>query len=119
MKRFRQIVAAINRRNFLRRRDEISLLSWQTRHLASFIAAGYMTEKGKGNPGLDAASTLAFDEIEEEQIKESQMRTAGSGSTNSPMFDEDGEIIPILTKVRSEFDVMNAFGDPSKWRGKG
>lgn len=115
MRRFRQIVAAIHRRNYLRRREEISLLSWQTRQLASFIAAGYMTD-GK-NPALDYATELAFDEIEAEQIKEAQINTASGG--NTPMFDEEGNIVPLLRNVRSEFDVMNAFGDPSKWKGAG
>jgi hypothetical protein len=123
VRRFRQIVAAIRRRLFLQRRDEISLMTWQTRQLASFVAAGYMTDGKHGNPALDAAQKLAFDEIEAEQIKEAEIRLHRGGELIWGK-DEEGkdtvvEIVPDLSNVQSDINVMNAFGDPSKWRARG
>lgn len=121
MKRFRQIVAAINRRNFMRRREEISLISWQTRNLASFIAGGYMTD-GKGNPALDSAIVLSFDEIEAEQIKEAQRNTAsvGRSSSGSPRFDENGNIISDVPEPKQgTFErFMGSMGNPFSWAGR-
>lgn len=122
VKRFRQIVAAINRRNFMRRREEITLISWQTRNLASFIAGGYMTD-GKGNPALDSATVLAFDEIEAEQIKEAQVNNASSRFGNAqgaPKFDENGDIInegPEPTQGTFE-RFMGSMGNPYQWAGR-
>lgn len=120
VKRLRQIVAAINRRRYLRRREEINLISWQTRNLASFVAAGYMTEKGKGNPALDTASTLAFDEVEAEQIKESQTKTASGSTPGVPKFDEAGDIIPEFPEpTQGTFErFMGSMGAPHMWAGK-
>lgn len=129
VRRFRQIVAAINRRNFLRRREEISLVSWQTRQLATYTAGGYMTD-GKGNAALDSAQVLAYDEIEEAQIEEAHLRSHKGGDLIYAK-DEDGNTItdhrgrPVVAeivadvKMNNEFDVMTAFGDPTKWRGRG
>ena len=105
----------------MRRREEITLVSWQTRNLASFIAAGYMTD-GKGNPALDSATVLAFDEIEAEQIKEAQIKFASSGGSNSgsPQFDDAGEIIyagPEPTQGTFE-RFMGSMGNPHRWAGR-
>lgn len=35
-----------------------------TRNIAGFIAMGYMTEKGKENPGIKMAAELAYDDVE-------------------------------------------------------
>jgi hypothetical protein len=68
--RFRQITAAIEQRKYIEQRQAQSVVSWQTRTLAQFIAAGYMTD-GE-NPAIDAAGQLALDEIEREMIAEAQ-----------------------------------------------
>lgn len=62
--RFRQITATIQQRRYMASREENGRFSWLARSLASFIAAGYMVDKGKENPALDSAAQLAFDEIE-------------------------------------------------------
>lgn len=109
--RFRQIVAAIRRRLYLRRREEISLTSWQTRQLASFIAAGYMIDSKKGNPALDAAQVLSFDEIEAAQLEEARAAI--------PEFDEQGNIIPIIPdNLPSTETAMSVFGNPDRWRAR-
>lgn len=109
MRRFRQIVSAINRRNFLARREQISLLSWQTRQLASFIAAGYMVDGKKGNPALDAANVLAFDEIEEAQIEESVKRNADKPKVKGSVDDP---------AVGSFERFMGTMGNPFRWAGR-
>lgn len=119
--RFRQIVAAIRRRQFLRRREEIAIASWQTRNLSSFIAAGFMVEKGKPNTALDAATILAFDEIEAAQIEEAQKAGAtSSNSSNKPMFDENGDIIPLFPEPKEmSFERFeSSFGNPFQWAGR-
>lgn len=122
VRRLRQIVAAIRRRQLLRRREEISLFSWQTRQLASFTAAGYMTEKGKGNPALDAALRLAFDDIEAAQIEEAEMRSNNDGLVWGKDADGKDVVVEVVTqlpaRLQSEASVLNAFGDPSKWRAR-
>jgi len=122
VRRFRQITAAIQRRQFMERRQQISLITWQTRQLASFTAGGYWVDGKKGNPALDAAQRLAYDEIEKAQIEESEARTGKGGNLvwgkNEKNEDVVLEIVPDLTSVRSELDVMGAFGDPGKWRAR-
>lgn len=100
--RLRQIVAAINRRTYLRRREEISLTSWQTRQLSSFIAAGYMTD-GKGNPALDAAAKLAFDRIEEAQLEEAEQARLDT---------------PVEPLSGSYERFMGSFGNANRWGGR-
>lgn len=121
--RFRQVLAAIKREEFMRRREAISLMSWQTRQLASFIAAGYMVDPKKGNPALDAAQVLAYDEIEQAQLEEAATRghddkpTDGRGDANGFVWgvDEHGndvvlEVIPKLPKnLPSESAVFDMF----------
>lgn len=125
VRRFRQIVAAIHRRDLLRRREEISLTSWQTRQITTFVAGGYMIDSKKGNPALDMAQTLAFDEIEAAQIEEAKIRSASGGALVYGKDEETGEekVVEIITSLpsnlQSQESVLNAFGDPSKWRGRG
>lgn len=122
MRRFRQIVAAIRRRQFLRRREDIAIASWQTRNISAFIAAGYMVEKGKPNTALDSASVLAFDEIEAAQIEEAQKAGANSSVNpgNKPMFDENGDIIPLFPEPKEmSFERFeSSFGNPFQWAGR-
>lgn len=131
VRRFRQIVAAIQRRNFMKRREEIALISWQTRQLASFVAGGYMIDGKHGNPALDAAQILAYDEIERAQIEEASIASSRGGDLiyakdeeGNAVLDEHGrlvveEIVTDLSNMNNELSVMSAFGDPSKWRGRG
>lgn len=62
--RFRQVTAAIQRRRYTQERAENSRVSWLARSLSTFIAAGYMVEKGKENPALKMAASLAYDDVE-------------------------------------------------------
>lgn len=125
VRRFRQIVAAIRRRQYLRRREEISLVSWQARQFTSYIAAGYMIDGKKGNPALDAAQVLAYDEIEAAQIEEAQKRAVKGGlvykDADAPADAPDVvEVVAQLpVNLPSQESVFNAFGDPSKWRARG
>lgn len=60
--RFQQIVSAIRVRKYFQQREENARFSWLGRSLASFIAAGYMTDGD--NPALDHAGKLAMDDVE-------------------------------------------------------
>lgn len=60
---------------FQKDRHDKSMVSWQTRILASFIAGGYMVDGKTGNPALDAAQKLAFDDIEAAQIEDAAKAT--------------------------------------------
>ena len=62
--RFRQITAAIQVRKFHEQRTENGRFSWLARTLASYTAAGYMTDGKSENKALKQAATLAMDEIE-------------------------------------------------------
>jgi len=75
--RFRQIVAAIERRKYLDYRQQSTLISWQTRNLAQYIAAGYMLSEGTRNEPLENAQTLSIDKIEAAQLEEA-MRVESS-----------------------------------------
>jgi hypothetical protein len=78
--RFRQILAAIEHRQYARSRMEQGRISWQTRILSSFIAAGYMTD-GE-NPAVTAAQKLAFDEIEQAMLEEAEEQQVAPGPVN-------------------------------------
>lgn len=99
----RQKIAAIHRRLYFERRDRISLASWQTRQLASFIAGGYWVEGH--NKALDQAQRLHFDKIEKAQLDEAAK---------------------IAEEAPREFDVlpgsferfMGSMGDDSRWAGR-
>lgn len=89
-------------------------MSWQTRQLAGFIAAGYMTDKGQ-NPGLEAASSLAFDKIEQLQLQEQEIADRESSPSK---FDEEGNIIPIFPEPKeASFErLMGSLGNPGRWK---
>lgn len=63
--RFRQIVSAIQLRLTQARREARSIASWQTRTLSTYIAAGYMVEKGKENKALSEAQNIGYDAIDQ------------------------------------------------------
>lgn len=58
------MLAAIQLRHFSEERKENSRISWMTRTLAQYTAAGYMVGKNEENKALRQAEELAFDEIE-------------------------------------------------------
>jgi hypothetical protein len=62
--RFRQITAAIQVRRFHARREENTRASWVARNIASYVAAGFETPKGKTNEALNQAQKLAIDDID-------------------------------------------------------
>lgn len=66
--RFRQIAAAIQTRKYNETRIENGRFSWMTRTIATYIAQGYMVEKGKPNPALEQAVILSLDEVEAKML---------------------------------------------------
>lgn len=70
--RLRQAVASIEVRQYAAERKAHGLVSWQTRQLAQYIAAGYMVE-GE-NPMFRAAGLIGFDDIERGQLQEASER---------------------------------------------
>jgi len=117
--RFRQIIAAIRRRQMMERRQAIALASWQTRQITTFTAAGFMVEKDKPNEALEIAQMLAFDEIEKAQLEESRVEHMADNVAevvNGIAFDAEGNIVPeIPMNLPSAMDVGSVFGDPSHW----
>lgn len=110
LRRFRQITAAISRRKYLEEREQKSLLAWQTRTLASFIAAGYQVGEGEENPGLKAANELAIDHIEKAQLAElAEMEFGDRG----PAIAKEADGIA----VGSFEQFLGAMGDPKRWAG--
>lgn len=76
---------------------------WMTRQLATFIAQGYMTTKE--NPAIEAASMLAYDEIEKAQLEEAAKRHA-----ETPRVKENS--------VGSYERLMGSLADPKRWAGR-
>lgn len=103
LNRFRQVLAAIERRKFFEQRRANSLISWQTRQLAGFIAGGYMTDGKKPNKALEAAQGLHFDEIEKLQLEEQIKR-----AEEAPL--------PVETKPGSFERFMGSMGNPTVWK---
>lgn len=62
LSRMQQIVAAIQSRRYLGSREEGLRFSWLARVLASYIAAGYMSDDNR--KAIDGAALIAFDDIE-------------------------------------------------------
>lgn len=112
LRRFRQVTAAIRRRRYLEDRERKSLLSWQTRTLAGFIAGGYQIEEGKENPGLELVKKIAIDHIEETQLEE--LAESGEGfEGRGPAIEAGSDGIA----VGSFENFLGAFGDPKRWAG--
>lgn len=101
--RFRQVLANIQQDNYMERRAQMSFETWQTRQVATFIAAGYMTDGKKGNPAIDAAQALAYDEIEKLQLEEAQIAAA-----DAPRITEN--------KPGSFERFMGSMGSPAQWK---
>lgn len=99
----RQKIAAINRRLYMKRREDISLVSWQTRQLASFIAGGYWVEGH--NKAFDQAQMLAYDKIERAQLEEFEMRA-------------ETEPREFSVKPGSFERFMGSMGDNTRWAGR-
>lgn len=94
MKRLRQITAAIQRRQYFEQRERKALVSWQTRILAGYTAAGYMVE-GE-NPALESAREIAFDDIEAAQLQEVTDRVDGS-EVNANLEPQNGSYERFLS----------------------
>jgi hypothetical protein len=67
--------------------------------IASFIAAGYMTDGKHGNPALDAAQQLAIDEIEAAQLDHAKNHQKALPKENS------------YEKIQQLFGGMVVLGD--------
>lgn len=109
LRRFRQITSAIRRRRYQEERERKLLASWQTRTLATWIAAGFMTEEGKENPALAEAQKIAIDKIEETLIKEQN-----EFSDRGEMIEEGDDGI----SVGSFEKFMGSMGSPERWAGR-
>lgn len=101
LRRFRQITAAINRRRYFEDRRERTLVSWQTRTIAMFVAGGYMTDGKHENTAVKAAADIAIDDIEKAQLEEAE---------NQPKSYEE------LVKPGSFERFMGSMGDTTKWK---
>jgi hypothetical protein len=77
--RTRQITAAIIKRQTAEHFRQRRLLNWQTKTLATYVAATAMTD-GKGNPLLDAASGLDIDGLDFSEIKKAIPKENKAGS---------------------------------------
>lgn len=64
--RMQQVVSAIQLRKMGEQRKEKIHLSWAVRMLATYIAAGYMTEE---NTAIEGATKITLDEIEHEILE--------------------------------------------------
>lgn len=62
-----QIVSAIQLRRADESRVERTNLSWAVRTLATFIAAGYMTDGD--NPAIEQAQEITLDDLEQQIMK--------------------------------------------------
>lgn len=78
--RLRQITASIEMRKWAEFRKVQALTTWQTRTLATFTAAGYMTD-GE-NPAVEAAGRIAYDELEEALLEEAEIRKDEASATD-------------------------------------
>lgn len=87
--RFRQTVAAIQLRRWRDQRDEASRVSWQTRTLAQYIAAGYMIQKGAPNTALDNAQFLGYDDVERAMVE-------APGSSKTPRENKAGSFERLM-----------------------
>lgn len=101
--RLRQVLANIQQDAYMEQRSKMSFETWQTRQIATFIAAGYMTDGKKGNPAVDAAQNLAYDEIEQLQLEEAQKAAA-----DAPLVREN--------KPGSFERFMGSMGAPATWK---
>lgn len=111
----RQKVAVINRRLYMERRERISLMSWQTRQIATFQAMGYWVEGN--NPAIPAAKSLAFDKIEAEQLKEAEAMAEESERSEAYSFDPENP--PEVNVQRGTFErFLGSMGDPMRWAGR-
>lgn len=70
--RMRQIVAAIQRRQYLKSYASRTSLAWQTRTLAQFIALTVPIGESKTHPLYDLASKIDLGVLGSEEEKESQ-----------------------------------------------
>jgi len=70
--RLRQMTAAIQIRRYQTAREENSRTSWLARQIATYIAAGFETPKGKENEALKQAQQLAYDDVETALLKMSE-----------------------------------------------
>lgn len=112
LRRFRQITAAIRRRQYLEEREKKSQISWQTRTLAQFIAAGYQVGEGDENPGLTMANQISIDHIEKAQLEE--LETSGPGfEGRGPAVEKSDDGIEVGSFER----FLGSMGDPSRWAG--
>lgn len=101
LRRLRQVTAAIRKRQYADDRRERTMVSWQTRTLAMFVAGGYMTDGKHENPGIKAAGRIAIDEIEKLQIEELE------------------ENPPVKENEAGTFErFMGSMADPRRWAGR-
>lgn len=103
LRRFRQVLAAINTRKYFEYRREIDALAWHLRVSSSYIAGGYMVS-GDTNPAFDMAQKIAYDEIQIAQLEEAQ---------NAPQ-----EVKAQEAPAGSFERIMGSLGSPKNWAGR-
>lgn len=86
LRRFRQVLVAIVERKHYEAVAERQLLAWQTRTIASFIAATVEVEKGKSNPLLAEAAKINLDDPGEQVADSPQEVENGNGSFERAML---------------------------------
>lgn len=94
--RLRQITSAIQLRKFQESRIENGRTAWMARNITSFIAMGYMMEKGQENTALAAAQRLTMDEIDQALLDESY-----EAAENAPKENAKGSYEKFMTFANS------------------
>lgn len=107
VRRLRQITAAIRKRKFWEDRAAWDRTAWQTRQLASFAAAGYMSEDN--SKAIDAAQSIAFDPIDKARIEE--LEKLRKDNPVDPRFQKEA---PVGSFER----FMGSMGDNKRWAGR-
>lgn len=109
LRRFRQITASINRRKFWEIRRDWDRTAWQTRQLASFTAAGYFSKDN--SEAVDAAQSLAWDEIDAAVLEEQSQKRATSGVQVKEKY--------LKEPQPGSFErFMGSMGNPKQWAGR-
>jgi len=112
--RFWQVVAAISTKQYLQLREQKSLVAWQTRQLATYMVGGWMTDSKKAKQeALNSAASIAFDDIESEQLKDADVEVAETDLTWTP-----DQVPDVVTDAQpGSFErFMGTMGDRSRWR---
>ena len=104
--RLRQIASAVAERLYQANRNNQLLLSWTTRTISSFIAAGYWIDPKTENVALRDASQMSLDPGERELLRFKAEHPAESS----------GEARPAANQ-RGSFERFMSAMNPQRWAG--